>query len=132
MNRKKKRRTVCLIGMLIVALIAACVIVAYFAFGANLKQVKVSDYVVTAKIGDRYAFSLDTERLIWEEHLPSPPADRLSEYPEIAAIRSLDIVVTQGEDGYHFETISTMNDPSFSQWIRRAGIVLKDTQWTWT
>lgn len=132
MKRRKMRRTVILIGLVLVALIAACVIVAYFAFGANLRQIKVSDYVITARVGDRYEFSFDADRLIWDMHLPVPPADKLDRYPEILAIRSLDISVKQDGDGYHFETISTSTDPLFARQLRKAGIVLKNTQWTWT
>ncbi len=132
LNRKKMRRSVSVIGMLIVALIAACVIVAYFAFGANLRQVNVSDYIMTAKIGERYEFRLDTERMIWELHLPVPPENEIGSYPEVAAIRSLDVAVTQNETGYHFETISTSTDANFSQLLRKAGVVLKNTQWDWT
>ena len=127
MKRRKMRRTVILIGLVLVALIAACVIVAYFAFGANLRQIMVSDYVITARVGDRYEFSFDADRLIWDMHLPVPPADKLDRYPEILAIRSLDISVKQDGDGYHFETISTSTDPLFARQLRKAGIVLKAT-----
>lgn len=132
MNRKNMRKTVILIGSAVILLIAACLIVGYFALGANLKQIQIPSYVITTRIGDRYEFALDTERMIWEQHLPSPPASELSKYPEIAAIRSLDLYVTEQGGTYTFETVSTANDPNLSRTLRNAGVVLKNTQWTWT
>ena len=132
MDRKTQRKTVIIIGLILVTLIAAIIIVAYFAFGANLQQVHIPDYVITARTGDHYSFTLDIDRLIWEQHLPSPPESELDQYPEIAAIRSLDLYVTATEDGYRIETISTSKDPDFNRYLRKAGIVLKDTQWNWT
>lgn len=132
MNKKAMRKTVILVGMAILLLLAACLIVAYFAFGGNLRQVHVPDYVITTHVGDRYEFKLDTERLIWEQHLPVPPASALKNYPEIEAVRSLGLYVTQDGDTYRFETVSTSDDPNLLRSLRRAGIVLKDTQWSWT
>ncbi len=132
MRKKALRRTVITIGLIIVFLIAACVIVGYFALGANLDMVSIPDYVISTRIGDRYEFTLDTERIIWEQHLPNPPDSELKNYPEIIAIRSLGIFFEHDGSGYHFETISTSDDPSLSKTLRRAGIVLKNTQWTWT
>lgn len=132
MRKKTLRRTVVAIGLIIVFLVAACVIVGYFALGANLDMVSIPDYVISTRVGDRYEFTLDTERIIWEQHLPNPPESELNHYPEILAIRSLGIYVEHDESGYHFETISTSEDPSLGKTLRRAGIVLKNTQWTWT
>ena len=132
MRKKTLRRTVIVIGLTIVFLIAACVIVGYFALGANLNMVSIPDYVISTRVGDRYEFTLDIERIIWDQHLPNPPDSELDHYPEIAAVRSLGIYVEHDGSGYHFETVSTSDDPSFSKTLRKAGIVLKNTQWTWT
>ena len=132
MKKRTMRNAVIGIGSAILVLIAACLIVAYFVFGGNLRQVQVSDYVITTRVGDRYEFALDTERMIWDLHLPSPPASELDKYPEIAAIRSLDVYVTQENGSYLFETVSTSNDPNLGKALRKAGVVLKKTQWTWT
>ena len=93
MDKKTLRKTVITIGLILIFLIALCVIVAYFLFGANLRQVRISDYVITTRVGDRYEFSLDTDRIIWDQHLPNPPANMLKDYPEITAIKSLDLYV---------------------------------------
>lgn len=132
MERRSIRRTVVAVGLTVVFLIAACAIVAFFAFGGNLKEVSVPSYVITTRVGDRFDFTLDLDRMIWEQHLPSPPDGELQSYPEIAAIRSLGLYVQRDENGYHFETTSTSSDPDFLRALRKAGIVLKNTQWTWT
>lgn len=132
MNRKTMRKTVILVGLAVIALIAACLIVAYFAFGGNLHQVRIPEYVVITRVGDHYSFSIDAEQIIWDRHLPNPPEKELAAYPEISAIRSLDLLVTQEGNTYRFETISTSDDPNFERALRSAGIVLKNTQWTWT
>ena len=132
MDKKTLRKTVITIGLILIFLIALCVIVAYFLFGANLRQVRISDYVITTRVGDRYEFSLDTDRIIWDQHLPNPPANMLKDYPEITAIKSLDLYVEKTDQGYTFETISTSEDSTLSKALRKAGIVLKGTQWTWT
>lgn len=132
MGKRAMRKTVITIGLILVTLIALCVIVAYFLFGANLRQVKVSDYVITTRVGDHYEFTLDTDRMIWEQHLVNPPASELDKYPEIQAIRSLGLYVEKTDQGYSFETVTTSDDPAMARKLRRAGIVLKGTQWTWT
>lgn len=132
MSKKTLRKTVITIGLIIVALVATCVIVAYFLFGANLRQVRVPDYVITQRAGDHYEFSLDTERIIWDQHLPNPPESELPNFPEIAAIRSLNVYVTHDGQNYRFETVSSADDPNLTKTLKRAGIVLKNTQWTWT
>ncbi|MBQ5986830.1 MAG: YARHG domain-containing protein [Clostridia bacterium] len=132
MEKRSMRRTVILVGLIMIALLAACVIVAYFLFGANLEQVRVSDYVITSRVGDHFEFSLDTDRLLWEKHLLTPPDYLLKDYPEIDAVRSLGLYVTHDDAGYHFETVSSSNDPAISRTLRKAGIVLKGTQWSWT
>ena len=72
MERRSFRRTVVAVGLTVVFLIAACAIVAFFAFGGNLKEVSVPSYVIATRVGDRFDFTLDLDRLIWEQHLPSP------------------------------------------------------------
>lgn len=132
MDKRTLRKTVITIGLILIFLISLCVIVAYFLFGANLRQVRISDYVITTRVGDHYEFSLDTDRIIWDQHLPNPPANLLKDYPEITAIKSLDLYVEKTDQGYTFETISTSEDATLSKALRKAGIVLKGTQWTWT
>ena len=132
MDKRTMRRAVTTGGLILLALLAAILIVAYFLFGANLEQVHIADYVITTRVGDHYEFSLDIDRLLWEKHLLTPPDYLLNDYPEIAAVRSLGLYVTQDEAGYHFETVSSSNDPAISRTLRKAGIVLKGTQWSWT
>jgi hypothetical protein len=132
MDKRTLRRTVITIGLILVSLISLCVITAYFLFGANLDQVRISEYIIPTRVGDHYEFSLDTDRIIWEHHLPNPPASLLKNYPEIEAIKSLNIYAERIDNGYSFETVSTSNDQSLAKALRKAGIVLKGTKWTWT
>lgn len=133
MRNETMRKLVATIGCIIVFLVVACIIAGSFLLGGNTQEIFIPDYVRVEKDMDgNYLFELDVEELLYREHLPMPPAGCEGEFPESDALRTLSVYVTQSGDNYIFETVSTSSDADFTKNLRKNGIVLKSTTWTWS
>ncbi len=53
-------------------------------------------------------------------------------YPEIAALKTLNVRASEHNGAYALETVSTSTDAHFNDTLRAGGIKLINTQWTWT
>jgi hypothetical protein len=131
MSNKKIRGLIGGVGTALVLLICAVVIGIYVLSGRQLQRIDVSRYVnVEQNEQAGYRFKLDVDRMLYEEHLVNPPASELEKYPEIAALRSLDLRAEERGDGYALSTIVYGEDPTAV--LKKAGIKLINTEWTWT
>lgn len=133
MRNRSMRNMIAVIGCTIVFLVAACIIAASFLLGGNMQKIHIPDYVSVEKDTEgEYLFRLDVEELLYREHLPMPPAGNEGDHPETDALRTLSVYVTRTGDNYIFETVSTSNDPDLIGTLKREGIALKSTTWTWS
>lgn len=129
MSNASIRRLIAGVGTGLILLICAVVIVAHFLTGANLQRIDVSEYTEIRPDGNGgYTATLNVDRLISAEHLYRPAEEELRDYPEIAALRSLAIRMTQRGDAYELETVTRETDPT--QLLKEHGIRLINTKWT--
>ena len=123
MSNASIRRLIAGVGTGLILLICAVVIVAHFLTGANLQRIDVSEYTEIRPDGNGgYTATLNVDRLISAEHLYRPAEEELRDYPEIAALRSLAIRMTQRGDAYELETVTRETDPT--QLLKEHGIRL--------
>lgn len=133
MSNKTSRKLVGGLGTLLILVICAVVIGAYFVTEKNLQRIDIPTYVDTARDGaGGYTFTLNVERLLYAEHLIDPPEAELERYPEIQALKSLDVRVEKKDGAYTFETVSTSSDAHFNETLKAGGLKLVNTRWTWT
>ena len=131
MSNKTIRRLVGGVGAGLILLICAVVIGIYVLSGRQLQRIDVPKYVdATRDAQGEYTFRLNVDRLLYEEHLIDPPASELDRYPEIKALKQLDLRVTETNDGFAFSTIVYGEDPTAV--LKKGGIKLINTEWTWT
>lgn len=106
----------------------------YFQSGGNLRYVNMPQYACVDKDeSGNYTLSVDVEGIIQDYHLPDPSTTELdlTRYPDVQALYSLAFLVTQEGDNYHISTASTLSsDPAKA--LKKGGLVLQNTQWTWT
>ncbi|MBR0507009.1 MAG: YARHG domain-containing protein [Clostridia bacterium] len=131
MSNKTIRRLVGGIGTGLILLICAVIIGIFFLSGRNLQRIDVPQYVDVAR-GEQgeYVFTLNVDRMLYEEHLEDPPAAELDRYPEIGALRSLGLKVEKQGGDYVFSTVTYGEDPTAA--LKQGGIKLINTEWTWT
>lgn len=121
------------LGTLLVLVICAVLIGGYFITERNLQSIDVSAYVDIKRDGaGGYSYELNLERLLYAEHLINPPASELDRYPEIKALKTLGVRAQIQDGAYSFETISTSSDARFNDTLKKGGLKLINTQWTWT
>lgn len=132
MERNTMQRLVATIGCVLIFLIVGCIILVSQVLDTNVQKIDVPQYVsVSRDVNGEYTFTLDVERMLWEEHLPNPP--QASEaYPEAEALRTLQVLAVKEGELYRLETVSTSTDPKFVEQLKAYGIALKNTTWTWT
>lgn len=132
MSNQTVRRLIGGLGTALILIICGVFIGAYFLTERNIQRISIPKYVDVSGDSDGYAFTLDVDRLLFEEHLVVPPDSELDRYPEIAALKTLGVRATERNGAYELETISTSTDPHFNETLKAGGIKLADTQWTWT
>lgn len=133
MSNQAIKRLVGGLGTALILVICAIIIGAHFMMERNLQRISIPQYVNVASDGQGgYAFSLDVDRMIFSEHLIDPPASEQAKYPEIAALKTLGVRATERDGAYAIETISTSTDTHFNETLKKGGIKLVNTQWTWT
>ncbi len=121
------------LGTVLILLICGVIIAAHFLTEQNLQRISIPKYVNVQSDGrGGYTFALDVERMLFSEHLIDPPAAEEAKYPEITALKTLDVRATERNGAYAIETISTSTDPHFNTTLKNGGIKLVNTQWTWT
>lgn len=132
MERNNMKRLVATIGCVLVFLIVGCIILVSQVLDTNVQKIDIPQYVSVARdVNGEYTFTLDVERMLWEEHLPNPPK-ATEAYPETEALRTLQVLAVKEGELYRFETVSTSTDPEFVGKLKKYGIALKNTTWTWT
>ena len=133
MNNASTRRLVGGLGTLLILVICAVLIGGYFITERNLQKIDVSSYVDIRRNGSGgYAFELNIEQMLYAEHLIDPPESELERYPEIKALKTLAVRAEAKDGGYAFETTSTSSDAHFAETLKKGGLKLVNTQWTWT
>ena len=133
MSNQAIKRLVGGLGTALILVICAIIIGAHFMMERNLQRISIPQYVNVASDGQGgYAFSLDVDRMIFSEHLIDPPASEQAKYPEIAALKTLGVRATERDGAYALETISTSTDTHFNETLKKGGIKLVNTQWTWS
>ena len=131
MSNQGIRRLVGGVGAGLILLICAVVIAIYVMSGRQLQRIDVPQYVDVARNEQGgYDFRLNVDRMIYEEHLIDPPASELDRYPEIKALRALDLRAEERGGEYAFSTIVYGEDPTAV--LKKGGIKLINTEWTWT
>ena len=133
MSNQSTRKLIGGLGTVLILLICAVVIVAHFVMGRNLQKIDIPTYVEAARDGEGgYTFTLNVERMLFGEHLIDPPEEEADRYPEIKALKTLGVRASEQNGVYSFETISTSTEKNFTETLRKGGIKLVHTQWTWT
>lgn len=133
MSNTTTRKLIGWLGTLLILVICAVVIVAYFIADKHIQQIDIRNYVDVARDGaGGYTFTLNVENLIFSEHLLDPPDAELDRYPEIKALKTLGVRASEQDGEYRFETISTSSDTHFNETLKKGGIKLVNTQWSWT
>ena len=133
MSNASTRKLIGGLGTALILLICAVLIGGYFFTERNLQKIDIPSYVQAKSDGaGGYTFSLDVDRMIFAEHLIDPPESELERYPEIAALKTLDVRAAEQDGAYRFETVSTSSDPHFNETLKKGGLKLVNTQWTWT
>lgn len=138
MRRDETRRMVLqLVTLLLcmgVLLAAVLVCLHYFQSGGNLHAVDMRQYAQVDKDENgAYTLSVDVEGIIRDYHLPDPGTTELNleRYPDVQALYSLVFLMKQEGENYRISTASTLaNDPAKA--LKQGGLVLQNTQWTWT
>ena len=129
MSNASIRRLIGGLGTALILVICAVVIVAHFLTGRNLQRIDVSEYTNIVSDGKGgYTAELDLDRLISTERLYHPTEAEMADHPEIAALRSLAVRVTQKGDLYEMETVTSGEDPTAL--LKKHGIRLINTKWT--
>ena len=133
MSNATTRKLVGGLGTLLILVICAVVIGAHFIMEKNLQDIDIPSYVDIKRDGaEGYRFTLNIERMLYEEHLIDPPESETDRYPEIRALKTLGVRVSEQDGKYAFETISTSTDTQFNETLKKGGLKLINTQWTWT
>ena len=133
MSNATTRKLIGGLGTLLILVICAVLIGAYFIMERDVQRVDVQKYTEAARDGaGGYTFRLNKERLLFDEHLIDPPEEDLEKYPEIAALKTLDVRASEENGVYTIETISTSKDTHFNDTLKKGGLKLVNTQWTWT
>ena len=131
MSNQTIRRLVGGVGTALILLICAVIIGIFVLSGRQLQRIDVPQYVdVSRDEQGAYAFELNVDRMLFEEHLIDPPAGELDRYPEIGALRSLGLNVEERDGVYAFRTVTFGEDPTAV--LKKGGIKLIQTEWTWT
>ena len=129
MSNASIRRLIGGLGTGLILLICAVVIGAHFLTGRSLQRIDVSEYTTVQSDGSGgYTAELDVDRLITKERLHNPTETEKTLYPEIAALKGLQIRVTQQGDGYELETVTSGEDPTAL--LKQHGIRLINTKWS--
>ena len=129
MSNKSLRRLVGWIGTVLILMICGVVIGAHFLTGRNLQRIDVSEYVTVQSDGaNGYTAAIDVDRMITKERLHNPTETEKELYPEITALKALQIRVTPKDDGYELETVTSGEDPTAL--LKRHGIRLVNTKWS--
>lgn len=133
MSNATTRKLIGGLGTFLILVICAVVIGAYFITERDVQQIDVQKYTEASRDGaGGYTFRLNLDKLLFDEHLIDPPDDELSRYPEIEALKTLGVRATEQDGAYRFETISTSKDTHFNETLKKGGLKLVNTQWTWT
>lgn len=133
MSNQAIKRLIGGLGTALVLVICGIIIGAHFMMERNLQRISIPNYVDVKSDGQGgYTFSLDVDRMIFSEHLIDPPASEQANYPEIAALKTLGVRASEHNGAYALETISTSTDAHFNETLKKGGIKLINTQWTWT
>ena len=133
MSNQTIRRLFGGLGTALILLISGIVIAAYFLTDRSLQRISIPEYVDVKSDGEGgYSFSLNIDRMLYEEHLIDPPESEKDRYPEIAALKTLGVRATENDGAYKLETISTSTDGQFNKTLKNGGIKLINTQWQWT
>ncbi len=129
MSNASIRRLIAGIGTALIFLICAVVIGAHFLTGRSLQRIDISDYATVQSDGaGGYTAALDVDRLITKERLHNPTETEKDQYPEIAALKGLQIRVTPRGDAFELETVTSGEDPTAL--LKKHGIRLINTKWT--
>ena len=129
MSNASIRRLIAGVGTGLILLICAVIIIAHFLTGANLQRIDVSEYTEIRPDGNGgYTAALNVDRLISAERLYRPTEEEMKDHPEIAALRSLAVRMTQRGDAYELETVTRGTDPT--ELLKEHGIRLINTKWT--
>lgn len=121
--------------LLCLVVLAAGVVVCYgyYSRGMNLRAVDMQKYAKVEMEDEVYTVSVDADAIVRDMHLPNPKNTTLdlSRYPDVATVYSLTFLVTpKDEGGWLIETGS--DRATAAQDLRRGGLKLINTQWTWT
>ena len=129
MSNKSLRRLVGGVGTALILIICGVVIGAHYLTGRNLQRIDVSEYVTVQTDGaNGYTAVIDIDRMITKERLHNPTETEKERYPEIAALKELQIRITPQGDGYELETVTSGEDPTAL--LKRHGIRLVNTKWS--
>ncbi len=121
--------------LLCLVVLAAGVLLSYgyYSRGMNLRDVDMQKYAKVEMEDEVYTVSVDADAIVRDMHLPNPKSTTLdlSRYPDVATVYSLTFLVTPREEGGW--TIQTGSDrPTAAADLRRGGLKLVNTEWTWT
>ncbi len=121
--------------LLCCAVLAAGVLlcVNYYSKGRNLRPVDMKKYAKVEMEDEVYTVSVDADAIVRDFHLPNPKNTTLdlTRYPDVATVYSLTFLVTpKAEGGWLVQTGS--DRPNAAADLRRGGLRLVDTEWTWT
>ena len=133
----KGRQTLFMVltGLLCLAVLAAGVILAvgYYAQGRNLRAVDIRKYAKVEMEDEVYTLSVDADAIVKDFHLPDPKSTNLDmdRYPDVAAVYSLEFVVTpRAEGGWTIQTGSQRT--TAREDLKKGGLKLVNTEWVWT
>ena len=124
-----------LTALLCLAVLAAGVLlcVNYYSQGRNLRDVDMRKYAKVEMEDEVYTVSVDADAIVKDFHLPNPKTTNLdlSRFPDVETVYSLTFLVTPRQEGGW--SIQTGSDrPTAAEDLRRGGLRLVNTEWTWT
>ena len=134
-TQAKQKLFVALTILLCLAVLAAGVLLSYgyYAQGRNLRPVDMKQYAKVEMEDEVYTVSVDADAIVKDFRLPNPKTTNLDleRYPDVAAVYSLTFLVTPREEGGWL--VQTGSDrPNAAADLRKGGLKLVDTEWTWT
>ena len=101
--------------------------------GRNLRDVDMRKYAKVEMEDEVYTVSVDADAIVKDFHLPNPKTTNLdlSRFPDVETVYSLTFLVTPRQEGGW--SIQTGSDrPTAAEDLRRGGLRLVNTEWTWT
>ncbi len=154
MKNRTVRNLIGGLGFAVVMIAVLVVVLFHFMSGNHLISVDLMKYVdVKEETDGSFTVSLDTDRMLFESHLPNPTKAAQGDYPDVAVLRALVVEVPSIDesyktrddanqstnvrlpspvDAYTFEICSTYTAGDPSKALKDNGVRILNTTWSWT